>query len=92
MKREQCALSERIYEQVARLNGQPTVCLFFDLEHDDDNVFFLHTLIGLTLERHFPKRLLHTAMQAHFWERILRASEIVGKPCSLTTESWNVAR
>ena len=56
----QSALLRRFYDEVATLNGQPSVCLFFDLEKFYDSVC-LHKLIGLALERNFPKQQLHFA-------------------------------
>ena len=69
---QQSGLLGRIYEEVAPLNGQPSVCLFFVLQKFYDSVC-LHTLIG----RNLPKRLLHTAMQTYLTERMTSAGEIV---------------
>ena len=57
---------------------QNASCLFFDLEKFHDFVC-LHRLIGLALERNFPKRLLYIAMQACLSERTLRVREMVGQ-------------
>ena len=71
----QSGLRRRVY--VATLSGtassgQPAVCVFSELEKFYDTVY-LHKLIGLPLERNFPKRLLFVAMEAYLSERTLRA-------------------
>ena len=76
----QSGLRRRVY--VATLSGQPAVdcqqssCSpiwkkFYD-------IVCLHRLLGLALERNFPKRLLYEAMQAYLSERILRAGGMGG--------------
>ena len=65
----QSGLLRRIFEEVATLHGQPAVCLFFDLEKFYDSVCFCTKLIGLALERNFPRRLLYKAMHTFVQEK-----------------------
>ena len=59
-------LLRQIYKEVATLKGQPLICFFFNLEKFYDSVCMcLHKLIGLALDRNFPKPLLYTAMPAN---------------------------
>ena len=62
---------QRAPERLAEANR-----LFFVLEKFYDSLC-LHKLIGLALERNFPKRLLDMAVQAHLSKRILRAGAMV---------------
>ena len=57
----QSGLLRRVYEEVATLNGQPAVCMFFDMEKFCDSAC-LYKLIDQAIARNFSTRLLHIAM------------------------------
>ena len=74
----QSGLLRRVSEEVATLNGQPAVCMFFDKEKFYDSAC-LHKLIDQAIARNISTRLLYIAMQACLSERIPRAEEMVGQ-------------
>ena len=75
----QSGLLRRIYEEVATLNGQPAVCMFFDME----KFYYSVSACLKSSIRHwsgvFPRQLLYMAMQAYRSERFHRAGEMVGQ-------------
>ena len=78
-------LLRRIYEEVATRNGQPAVCMFFDMEKFYDSVC-LRKLIDQALERNFQKRLLEHMWIKLFPHNFLRQSKhaslwMISRPC-----------
>ena len=57
----QSGLLRRVYEEVASLNGQSAVCMFFDVEKFYESVC-LYNLVDHAMARDFPRRLLYIAM------------------------------